>query len=355
LLRRLMDILICPVCGRTFELSVVEQEIVKRDGNDFPGCLDYCEFLSQKITSLDIKKKAHSHCIECYQKEVIEGWLACRSGHTFPIRKSIPRLQDITVEEQRTKQTFDVEWKVFKYKEKIYGHSEEEELQDFFHRMVVDERFLYGKTVLDSGCGVGRLTQSVGKLSKEIFGIDFSQGVDEAQILNQKISTVHILQGDIMNLPFKESSFDYVYSKGVLHYVSDVRKCIASLASVIKPGGALSITLYPKMSSLFEHFNRCLRAVTVRLPIIVIYWLSYFLIPFLSIAWKWSGLKIRNIDWNESAHMIFNWLSSEFQNRTSNREAEGWFKELGFDDIRLSSTPVGITGTKFGNQANKEP
>jgi len=108
------------------------------------------------------------------------------------------------------------------------------------------------------------------------------------------------------------------------------------------------------MSSLFEYFNRFLRTVTVRLPIIIIYWLSYFLIPFLSIAWKWSGLKSRNIDWNESAHMIFNWLSSEFQNRTSNREAEGWFKELGFDNIRISSTPVGITGIKFGHQPDKE-
>jgi ubiquinone/menaquinone biosynthesis C-methylase UbiE/uncharacterized protein YbaR (Trm112 family) len=355
LLRRLMDILICPVCGQPFELSVLDQEMVKKEGKDFPGCLDYCEFLSQRITSPDIKKKAHSHCIECYQKEVIEGRLTCSNSHTFQIRRSIPRLQDITVERQRTKQTFDVEWKVFKYDEKIYGHSEEEELQDFYHRMVVDERFLYGKTVLDSGCGVGRLTQSVGNLAKEIVGIDFSQGVDEARILNQKRSTVHILQGDIMNLPFKESSFDYVYSKGVLHYVYDVRKCIASLASVVKPGGALSMTLYPKMSSLFESFNRLLRAVTVRLPIKIIYWLSNLLIPFLSIAWKWSGLKRRNIDWNESAHMIFNWLSSEFQNRASNREAEGWFRELDFDNIRMSSTPVGITGIKLGPQPNKEP
>ena len=350
-----MDILICPICGQPFELSVLKQEMVKREGRKFPGCLRYCEFLSQKITSPDSKKKAHSHCIECYQREVIQGQLTCPNGHTFPIRGSIPRLQDMTVERRRTKQTFDVEWKVFKYDEKIYGHSEKEELEDFFHRMVVDERFLYEKTVLDSGCGVGRLTESVGNFAKEIVGIDFSQGVDEAQTLNQTRPTVHILQGDIMNLPFKGSSFDYVYSKGVLHYVSDVRRCMASLASVLKPDGGLSITLYPKMSSLFESFNRLLRFVTVRLPIVISYWLSYLLIPFLSIAWRWSGLKRRTIDWNESAHMIFNWLSSEFQNRTSNREAEGWFKELGFDNIRISSTPVGITGIKTENQPDKEP
>lgn len=354
MLRRLMDILACPVCGQPFKLPVYNQKKVKRDDKNHPGCHSYCKFISQKIISPSIQKKAYSHCPECYQEEVTQGLLTCPNGHTFQIVGSIPRLQDVIVGRQRTKKTFDVEWKVFSYDKKIYGHSQEEGLQDFFHRMVVDERFLYGKTVLDAGCGIGRLTQSVGYLAKEIVGIDFSHGVDEARMLNQERSTVHILQGDIMNLPFKESSFDYVYSKGVLHYVSDVQKCIASLASVVKSGGALSVTLYPKMSPLFESFNRLLRKVTVRMPIKVIYGLSYLLIPFLSLAWKWSGLESRYIDWNERAHMIFNWLSSEFQNRVSNREVKGWFKELGFDNIRLSSIPVGITGIKLDSKPDKE-
>ena len=355
MLRRLMDILACPFCGQPFELSVYEQRKVKREGKDFPGCVGHCEFLAQKITSPDIQKKAHSHCIECYQKEVIEGQLTCPNGHAFPILRSIPRLQDVIVERQRTKQTFDVEWKVFKYNEKIYGHSEEEELHDFFHRMVVDEAFLYDKTVLDGGCGIGRLTQSVGKFAKEIVGIDFSHGVDEARLLNEEEPTVHIVQGDIMSLPFKSSSFDYVYSKGVLHYVSDAQKCTAVLASVVKPGGALSVTLYPKMSPFFGAFNRLLRVVTVRLPIKVVYWLSYVLIPFLSLAWEWSGLKRRHIDWNERAHMIFNWLSSEFQNRASDTEVEGWFKDLGFNKIRFSDTPVGLTGVKSDHMPETRP
>ncbi|UCH00618.1 MAG: class I SAM-dependent methyltransferase, partial [Deltaproteobacteria bacterium] len=161
--------------------------------------------------------------------------------------------------------------------------------------------------------------------------------------------------GDIMSLPFRSSSFDYEYSKGVLHYVSDVQKCVAALASVVKPGGALSVTLYPKMSPFFGAFNRLLRIATVRLPIKFIYWLSYLLIPFLSLAWKWSGLKRRYIDWNERAHMVFNWLSSEFQNRASNREVEGWFKDLGFNKIRFSDTLVGLTGVKSEHMPETRP
>ena len=347
-----MDILVCPVCGQPFRLSVYNQRKVKGAGKIFPGCHSYCQYVSQEIISPSLQEKAHSHCLECYQADITQGLLTCPHGHTFPIRGSIPRLKNVTVGQQRTKQTFDVEWKVFHYNEKIYGHSQEEELQDFFHRMVVDERFLYGRTVLDAGCGIGRLTQSVGYLAKEVVGIDFSDGVDEAQLLNQAKPTVHIVQGDIMNLPFKESSFDYAYSKGVLHYVSDVKKCITCLASVVKPGGALSVTLYPKMSPVFEAFNRLLRILTVRLPIKLVYWLSYLLIPFLSLVWKWSGVKRRDIDWNERAHMIFNWLSSEFQNRASNQEVVEWFKGLGFDNMRLSSTPVGIIGIKIVSKPN---
>jgi hypothetical protein len=109
------------------------------------------------------------------------------------------------------------------------------------------------------------------------------------------------------------------------------------------------------MSPFFGAFNRLLRVVTVRLPIKVVYWLSYLLIPFLALAWGWSGLKRRYIDWNERAHMIFNWLSSEFQNRASDTEVEGWFKGLGFENIRFSNTPVGLTGVKSDHMPEKPP
>jgi len=256
--------------------------------------------------------------------------------------------------EQRTKVTFDVEWKVFRYKEKIYGHSEEEELRDLFQRMVVDEEFLCGKTVLDAGCGIGRLTQSVGRFTKEIFGIDFSHGVDEARLMTEGDPTIHILQGDLMHLPFRESCFDYVYSKGVLHYLSDAKKGMTGLATLVRPGGALSMTLYPRMSSLFEGFTSLIRGCTVRFPIKVNYVLSYLFIPFLSLAWKWSGLEKRDIEWNERAHMIFNWLSSEFQNRATVSEVNDWFDELDFGSMRISRIPVGMTGFKLSTTPDEE-
>lgn len=344
--RRLIDILCCPLCGEPLRLSVREEALVETESRSLTGCGHYCGFLAQALTSPVIRRAAYSHCPACYQADVTEGVLTCLSDHRFPIRRSIPRFISEQVCLQRTKQTFDVEWKGFHYRERIYGHSQEEELQDFFHRMALDEGFLRDKSVLDAGCGMGRLTQSISRFASEVVGIDFSEGVDDAQRLNRKTSSVHILQGDIMNLPFKEASFDYIFSKGVLHYVSDVRKCLSSLASRVKPGGAMSVTLYPRMSPLFESFNGMLRKATVRLPVRAVFLLSHLLVPLLSLAWRWSGLRRRRIEWNERAHMIFNWLSSPYQNRATNREAEAWFRELGFDGIRFSGTPIGITGIR---------
>ncbi len=342
----MMDILACPVCGQSFELSISGLEEAGCDGDTFPECSHYCAYISRNLTSTSNRKDAYVHCRQCYQEDVASGTLTCPKGHTYPIRGSIPRFVSTFSTDGRTKQTFDVEWGVFHYEEKIYGHTQDEELGDFFRRMVIDAAFLRNKTILDAGCGVGRLAQSISRLAKEVVAIDLSGGVEEARIRNRDRYTVHVLQGDIMALPLGPCSFEYAYAKGVLHYVSDPRKCISGLADVVQPGGGLSITIYPRMSPLFEIFNRQLRRITVKLPVSMVFRLSFLLLPFFSLSWKWSGVEKRPIEWNERAHMIFNWLSSAFQNRATNEEVLGWFRDCGFDRMKLSDIPVGITGTR---------
>jgi SAM-dependent methyltransferase len=342
----MMDILACPVCGRSFDLSISGLEEAGCSEDSFPECSHYCAYISRDLTSSTNRKEAYAHCRQCYQEDVAAGALTCPKGHTYPIRGSIPRFVSTSAKNGRTKQTFDVEWGIFQYEEKIYGHTRDEELGDFFRRMVVDEAFLRDKTILDAGCGVGRLAQSINRLAREVVAIDLSGGVEEARIRNRDKGTVHVIQGDIMALPLGTCSFEYAYAKGVLHYVSDPRKCVSGLAKVVRPGGELSITIYPRMSPLFETFNRQLRRITLKLPVSIVFRLSFLLLPFFSLSWKWSGVEQRPIEWNERAHMIFNWLSSAHQNRATNEEAVGWFREYGFEQMKLSDIPVGITGTK---------
>ncbi len=348
----MMDFLACPVCKNPFKLKIVLQESIETSKTlSLPGCQQYCAMLSQPIISPEIRFKAHSYCRKCYEIEIIDGELTCTNNHKFSVKNAVPILLSKKADNQRTKKTFDIEWNVFTYNEKIYGHSTQEEFNDLKKRMSIDSNFFKDKTVLDAGCGIGRITNSVSQYSKEIVGVDFSSGVNEAYLSNKKNHMVHIVQGDLMNLPFRDSCFDYVYSKGVIHYVPDVQRCLKELTTVIIPDGTLSITIYNEMPALFRFFNAIFRKVAIYLPVKAIYMISYLLVPFLVLAWKCSGVQQRKIDWNERAHMIFNWLSSEFQNYTTNEEAKKWFSDLGYKEIILSKIPVGITGTK--KQKNK--
>jgi SAM-dependent methyltransferase/uncharacterized protein YbaR (Trm112 family) len=340
-----MDILCCPLCRKGLRLRVREQGFAKRARGSFPGCRDFCEYGASALDSSN-RAVAHARCAECYGYDVREGDLTCPSGHEFRILRSVPRFNPEWVERRRTKSTFDVEWSAFRYGDKIYGHSQEEELQDFFLRTTVNGPFLQGKTILDAGCGIGRLSLSVARLSKEVVGMDFSAGADEAFLRNQGAENMHIVQGDILHPPFREGSFDLVYSKGVLHYVPDVRGSLIALATVVKPGGSLSVTINPRLPRAFESFSNGLRRVTTKLPMNMVYLASHVCVPLLEIPWRWSGLQRRRIEWKERAHMIFNWLSSEHLNTASGREMAEWFAHIGFEGIRLSEVPVGITGRK---------
>ncbi|PKN29544.1 MAG: hypothetical protein CVU64_07625 [Deltaproteobacteria bacterium HGW-Deltaproteobacteria-21] len=340
-----MDILRCPSCKEGLRLKVHEQRTIKSAERVFPGCVEFCEHCSFVLDSSN-RSYAHAHCGECYTQDVLKGNLTCSLGHQFPILSSVPRLNPERVEQKRTKKTFDVEWSAFEYGERIYGHSQEEEIEDFFRRMTVDGSFLEGKTVLDAGCGVGRLSQSVARYAREVVGMDFSEGTGDARARNRALANVHIVQGDIMQPPFRQGAFGYVYCKGVLHYVPDVKASLRSLASLVESEGFLSVTINPQRPPAFETFNKGLRKVTLGLPVGIVYLLSHALVPFLNLAWVWSGLKRRPIAWNERAHMIFNWLSSDHLNTSSDLQMSQWLVDLGFDSLRISEVPVGITGRK---------
>ncbi|MBN2122885.1 MAG: hypothetical protein JW821_01210, partial [Deltaproteobacteria bacterium] len=157
--RRMMDILCCPVCNGDLSLSI--DTLIRRKRPCTippPGCRNRCEYAHRLLRSGEDRRRAHELCEECYQEDVDEGSLFCPKGHSFPISGSIPRLLPPGIKRQRTRETFDVVWSRFKHIERIYGHSREEEMEDFFRRIAVEPDFLRGKGVLDAGCGVGRLT-----------------------------------------------------------------------------------------------------------------------------------------------------------------------------------------------------
>ncbi len=56
---------------------------------------------------------------------------------------------------------------------------------------------------------------------------------------------------DAENLPFRDNSFDIVYSNGVLHHSENTDRTIAEVLRVLKPGGKAVLMLYARHSAVF--------------------------------------------------------------------------------------------------------
>ena len=100
-------------------------------------------------------------------------------------------------------------------------------------------------TVLDAGSGTGIVTMSLldsGFRPKKVVALDLSFNslrVSREQFeKKRKYDDVEVTQGNILTLPFAESTFDMVMTCGVLEYVN-LDDGLKELSRVLKPNGKL--------------------------------------------------------------------------------------------------------------------
>lgn len=104
------------------------------------------------------------------------------------------------------------------------------------------------KAVLDIGCGAGAAVRQYARSSAKIFAVDLTKISVERTHKSLKLFNLkgNVLQSDAAFLPFKEGSFDYVLSWGVLHHIPSTEAGIQEVHRVLKPGGKALISLYYK-------------------------------------------------------------------------------------------------------------
>ncbi|MDW0115561.1 demethylmenaquinone methyltransferase [Sporosarcina thermotolerans] len=94
---------------------------------------------------------------------------------------------------------------------------------------------------LDVCCGTGdwtiALAEAVGK-EGSVTGLDFSEGMlASARPKVQGYPSINLIQGNAMELPFEDNSFDYVTIGFGLRNVPDYEQVLRELHRVLKPGG----------------------------------------------------------------------------------------------------------------------
>ncbi|KAL3501162.1 hypothetical protein ACH5RR_035611 [Cinchona calisaya] len=118
-----------------------------------------------------------------------------------------------------------------------------------------------GDSVLDVCCGSGDLafllSEKVGPTGK-VFGLDFSEEqlfiASSRQHLQSKLCYKNIkwIQGNALDLPFPESSFDAVTIGYGLRNVVDRQKALLELYRVLKPGSKVSVLDFNKSTNPFS-------------------------------------------------------------------------------------------------------
>lgn len=108
---------------------------------------------------------------------------------------------------------------------------------DILKKMFKDFR---GKSVLDVGCGTGRLIRLLKDRGAVVTGADISE--EMIKIAGKKFPDIKIVNADIENLPFEDNSFDVVIAAFVIVHLKSFKKAFDEVYRVLKNDGIFILT-----------------------------------------------------------------------------------------------------------------
>ena len=163
---------------------------------------------------------------------------------------------------------------------KLYGQLWEErknynlidstqKLKGIFKRSNKSLKLFQNKNVIDIGCGSGRFSVAFSKLgAKKVYAVDRGEhGISIAKKFakNNKISNVSYIKSSVLNLPFKNEKFDFVFSKGVLHHTGSLLKGLNEFYRVMKKNGSGFLYLYGS-GGIYWNSRKKMRKVMKNIP-----------------------------------------------------------------------------------------
>jgi ubiquinone/menaquinone biosynthesis C-methylase UbiE len=103
-------------------------------------------------------------------------------------------------------------------------------------------------SVLDFGCGVGRLAPALADAFGRYVGVDISEGmIERARELNSQLANAEFIRNEQEGLSrFQDEEFDAVVSFLVLQHLPDrstIRSYLSEMARVLAPGGLIAVQL----------------------------------------------------------------------------------------------------------------
>ena len=311
-------------------------------------------------------------------------WREFASSHRIEPKITLPA--DATVaardaDQARTTVTFSEKWNRFKN----YGFESEHQefLNDWYvkklglnSRKDLPEFYAHRKRILEIGPGSGFNTHYMAsQTSGTVLSVDISDGALTTYRNTRDLPNCHVVQADLMMLPYPDEAFDLIMADGVLHHTPDTRAAVETLYKKLIPGGEFFFYVYRRMGAarafcdqhIRETFSKldtesCFEScegitelgrelsrlegkitLTKGIPILDIppgehdvQRLLYY--GFLKCFWNEA------FDWDTNNMVNYDWYHPHNAWQHREEEVEQWLKELGVTEYSFNpANPNGIS------------
>jgi ubiquinone/menaquinone biosynthesis C-methylase UbiE len=255
---------------------------------------------------------------------------------------------------ENIRRSFSQEWSIFDHAmDKTWGWTIEERKRIFLEDVGFRREQLTGKRLLDAGCGNGSLTAAVSAFGMNVVGLDLSDQLGTAERNKGRYGPesgekVHYVQGNLVVPPFRNESFDLIYSSGVIHHTPNSERAFDSLARLTKRGGRLYVWVYSRRPLLVQAFFAAGRTLKAFMSLRSVMRVCRAIAPLYRLAAKLLDtlgiMQFRARTSREITLDLFDAFAPRYNHHHTEAEVRRWFEKRGFCHI----TPSGRQKHGFG-------
>ncbi|MBI5885810.1 MAG: class I SAM-dependent methyltransferase [Deltaproteobacteria bacterium] len=123
------------------------------------------------------------------------------------------------------------------------------------HRRFLSAPAVYGRRLLDVGCGAGEFICAAAEKGYEVWGVDFVAEKVEVARKRRGLENVFAMSVDSLGERFPHRGFDVVTCFEVLEHLEDPAGFIMSLRGLLNPGAYLALSV-PNRDRTLARFDR---------------------------------------------------------------------------------------------------
>lgn len=349
-LRWLVPLLVCPVCGGPLEYVPDQaddaQGLLRHAGAGCDEAYPVVDGIPRMLVGAYRQDFVRARA-RWFERDAPGRELAARWRRSGPTGARDPLVAG-----------FDFEWTRFA----TVGTPELREIFDRYFDLVPASAFAADRVVLDAGCGAGRWAYEVARRGPRVIAVELGTSVELAHRNTRHLGRVACVQADIRALPVAPRAVDWAYAVGVLHHFAETQPALARIVEAVRPGGLVLVYVYYALDnrgrgyrSLFAIVD-AVRRVTSRLPRTLVMACAY--LAAAAVYWPLARLsrllaRVGLHDLGRSLPLAFyrdcsfqmmvndslDRFGTRFERRYTRRSVVELMHVAGLSDVRLSPNP----------------